>query len=136
MDHFIWGKEYKTGVPELDCEHVILFALYNQLCSIMEREAEEDALSDVMNALATYIKIHFLHEEGLLEKAGYPDLEAHRDEHRQFIAEIDRVYTEFTTTSAAAAARDLKTLVLTWLTAHILKVDKAYSPLLAPGFAA
>ena len=126
MNGFVWGSVYKTGVPEMDCEHIILFSLYNQLCAVIDENKQDEAMDDICQALVTYIKIHFLHEEQMLELAGFPDLEKHRAGHRDIIAGIDALHATYRSTNATNVARDLRALVFSWLAGHVLKDDKAY----------
>ena len=126
MDRFIWGKEFKTGIPEMDCEHVMLLSIYNQLCSVIDNEKEHEALDDIMNALVTYIKVHFQHEEEMLEKVGYFALAEHRKAHKALTTSLDNIYDAYCETGDFSVARNLRSLVLSWLAGHILKDDKAY----------
>lgn len=126
MDRFVWGKDFKTGIAEMDCEHVILLSIYNQLCSVIESEKEREALDDIINALVTYIKIHFDSEERMLEKCGYSGLDEHRAAHRALIATLDEIYGAYCEDHDVSIARNLRSFVLSWVAGHILKEDKAY----------
>lgn len=126
MDRFVWGREFKTGIPEMDCEHVMLLSLYNQLCTVIDSEKEREALDDIINALVTYIKLHFQHEEQMLERTGYAGLAEHRAAHRALIKSLDDIHAGYCESGDITVARNLRSLVLSWLAGHILKDDKAY----------
>jgi len=126
MDRFVWGREFKTGIPEMDCEHVMLLSLYNQLCTVIDTEKEHEALDDIINALVTYIKVHFRHEEEMLEKVGYAGLAEHKAAHAALIGSVDQIFSDYCESGDIRVARNLRTLVLSWLAGHILKDDKAY----------
>ncbi len=128
MDRFIWGNDYKIGVPEMDCEHLILFSIYNQLVSVIESEREHEAIDDIANALVSYIRTHFLHEERMMEKAKYPDLAGHKVQHREIIQELDTLYDAYRKTGDTKLIRDLRSFLFSWLSGHILKTDRAYVP--------
>lgn len=125
---FIWDNQYKTGVPEMDCEHIMLFSLYNQLCAIIETGKHDYALEDTINAAMTYTRMHFGHEENYLKRVGYPGLEDHKKEHREIIQRMNRLYDSFEDNGAYAVAHDFKSLMFSWLAGHVLKDDQAYRP--------
>ena len=128
MSEFIWDNSYKTGVPEMDCEHVMIFSLYNQLCSIINAGKPSEALEDIINALITYTHMHFAHEEEYMARSGYPGIEEHKQSHRMIQERINRLYTAFEDAGPFAIAHDLKALTFSWLAGHILKNDKDYGP--------
>lgn len=131
MDRFIWGKDYKIGVPEMDCDHLVLFAIYNQLAAVIDNEKEDEGIDDIFNALVTYIKMHFGREETMLERACYAKLAEHRQAHRTIITELENLYGMYLKDRSPAVARDLRSFVFSWLTGHILRDDKAYAIALA-----
>jgi hemerythrin len=126
MSAFIWDNSYKTGVAEMDCEHVMLFSLYNQLCSVMDTGKHAEALEDIINALITYTRMHFAHEEQYMERVGYAGADDHKESHHEIVMRINRLYDSFEDNGPFAVAHDLKAITFSWLAGHILKVDKAY----------
>lgn len=127
----VWEQTYKTGVPAMDAEHLILFSLLNQIDINIEKN-EVGCLNDVLGALETYIDYHFAHEEELLLAKGFPDLPRHAEVHRKFLAEVralrDRVAEDDV---LIAAAMRIRFLVMGWLIDHILEDDVAYAAHLA-----
>lgn len=131
MKRFVWSARCRTGVPEMDAEHVVLFSLYNQIIEVMESDDGADALGDILFAITNYIKFHFAHEEQLLQQADYPDFAAHRASHEVIIEQIIHLYDQYLEDGAITAASGLAYLVYSWLTGHVLNEDKAYGKVLA-----
>ena len=131
MNALLWSNSFRTGISEIDSEHLILLSLYNQLCMMMNAGLEEPAIQDILNALVLYVKTHFLHEENIMEKGNYKDFEAHRAHHREIIAEMDELHAVLKDGGNLQAILNLRSLVFSWLTGHILKADMAYVPSLA-----
>ena len=64
-----------------------------------------------------------------MEDNGYPDFEAHKAQHRQMIAEVEAVLTEYETDHDAAMSHACGYLK-DWLINHINGTDKQYSSFL------
>lgn len=127
----VWEGEYKIGNAEMDAQHLILFALLNQLTVNIDSDRAGDCLQDVMTALGDYIDYHFAHEEALMKAWGYPGLDEHSAMHVQFVAEVKRLQAMVTGTEAHKAAIRIRAFVLDWLLGHILHTDADYARFIA-----
>lgn len=127
----VWEQEYKIGNEEMDAQHLILFALLNQLTVNINSDRAGDCLHDVMNALGAYIDYHFAHEEALMKAWDYPGLEEHSLKHVQFVAEVKRLQSMVPGTDAHKAAIRVRAFVLDWLLGHILATDMDYARFIA-----
>jgi hemerythrin-like metal-binding protein len=127
----VWEDEYKIGQPDMDAQHLILFALLNQLTANIDSDRAGACLQDVINALGDYIDYHFAHEEALMKAWGYPGLDDHSAVHMQFVAEIKRMQAEVHGADAHKAAIKVRAFVLDWLLGHILGTDVQYAQFIA-----
>lgn len=122
---FEWDNDYKIGISEIDGEHLVLFSLLNQLEVNINSEKAEECVEDVLSALLSYVGFHFENERQLMEKAGYPALDAHLAEHVRFVEKVHELQAEGA--PGLARALHLRQFVLDWLLAHILGSDAAYA---------
>ncbi len=127
----VWEEEYKIGNAEMDAQHLILFALLNQLTVNIDSDRAGDCLHDVMTALGNYIDYHFAHEEALMKAWGYPGLDEHAAKHAQFVAEVRRLQSMVQGTDMHKAAIRVRAFVLDWLLGHILGTDVEYARFIA-----
>lgn len=127
----VWENDYKIGNADMDAQHLILFALLNQLDVNINSDRAGECLDDVLNALAGYIDYHFAHEEALMKAWGYPGLDAHAQEHVAFVAEVKHLQAQVTGSNPLAAALKVRGFVLNWLLSHILAVDLDYAKFIA-----
>ncbi|HLO79295.1 MAG TPA: hemerythrin family protein [Magnetospirillum sp.] len=123
----VWEEEYKIGNDEMDAQHLILFALLNQMTVNIDSGRPGDCLQDVLTALGAYIDYHFAHEEALMKEWGYPGLEEHAAGHAQFVAEVKRLQSLVSGAEVNKAAVRVRAFVLDWLLGHILKTDADYA---------
>lgn len=74
----------RTGIATVDSQHLTLLAKLQAIQEhLMGGQNPPDAHHDAL-FLAEYALEHFADEERLMVEAGYPDLDAHREEHRRF----------------------------------------------------
>jgi len=123
----VWEDEYKIGNAEMDAQHLILFALLNQLTVNIDSDRADECLHDVMTALGDYIDYHFAHEEALMKAWDYPGLDEHSAKHVQFVAEIKHLQALVKGSDAHKAAIRVRAFVLDWLLGHILGTDVEYA---------
>jgi len=127
----VWDKSYKIGQEEMDGEHLILFALLNQLNININDDRAGECVGDVLNALGSYIDYHFAHEEALMRSCGYPGLDAHAAKHQEFVQELSLLREKAKGADALQAALKVRAFVLDWLLGHILETDVDYAGFMA-----
>lgn len=123
----VWEGRFKIGHEEMDAQHLLLFALLNQLDINIHEKRENECLRDVMNALRAYIDYHFSHEELLMKAWDYPALEAHMAMHQDFIDQIGKMRWELGEGDLTESALRLRDVIRSWLLGHILEADAEYS---------
>jgi hemerythrin len=74
----------------LDRDHQRLADLVNQVVKAIDDD-EADKCADLVIDLVKSAKSHFAREEALLVKFGYPNVEKHRDHHRNLSTKMDHM---------------------------------------------
>jgi hemerythrin-like metal-binding protein len=118
------GLPLLVGVRFLDEEHTELLRLIARLGDAEQNESLKDR-SDAIRATIDFAKLHFANEEHAMEAAGFPELEAHREEHRQLVSRLEAVAgsCEY---GNGVAVYDFATELYTWIHEHLLKSDALY----------
>lgn len=125
MTFMHWSADLEIGIKEIDSQHRWLFELTNRLHrAINSNKSDQSDIEDALEQLVDYSMNHFIIEEELFERLGYPESEAHKAQHNVFCRNVmdllvrhdrgDIVHTE------------MLELLKNWLLEHICKVDKAY----------
>lgn len=123
-----WDGSLKVGVELVDAQHQYLFEIINAMQAKLARGDAQSALVEGLDSMRTYARFHFEAEERLLAQQGYPELAGHREAHRRFLAEVERLSGVEPTNSNACQALGY---LLTWLVGHIQSVDGRFAPFLA-----
>jgi len=121
MGDFTWKPEYSVGDDHLDAQHRGLIDLINML-------DDESRTAEVLDRLEIYVDEHFRDEEGMLEKADYPDLAAHKKQHEAFEEWLAVSRRAFREPEVASMLREnIRAYLKAWLVNHIMVSDKDYS---------
>jgi hemerythrin len=121
-----WDKHLSIGVPEIDQQHKSLIDKFNAFITACEEERGNDEVYRLFSFLDIYVKTHFVDEERLMQRIGYPDYMKHREKHQEFIGKVasfkERLNNEGPTQQLVASAGLLMT---GWLIEHISGMDRA-----------
>lgn len=131
MNYMVWTEAMSVGVPELDDDHKSLIRIINQLGDNLGDETRQGVLRQCLFALMRYAESHFGREEQVMAACGFPGLDVHKGEHRDFIAKIKGITQRFEGDPEALAALvgdELLDFLKSWLQHHILIEDMAYRP--------
>jgi len=126
MAVFSWNDSYSVKVAVCDQQHMRLFDIINKLADAMRMGKGQDVVNQVVTELLDYTNTHFQDEEALLQKANYPQLEAHQEMHRIFVKKVQSLQSQAQMGKRVNAAQ-LLSLMRDWLVNHIQKADKRYS---------
>jgi len=128
MAPIAWSEAFSVGNPLLDSDHRILFDLMTQLFDATDTGQSHDVVGSVLAALSEYAEHHFRREEGMLAAAGYPDIEAHKAEHRRLGTHVRDIWDRYRAGERNALNEPVVEFLKKWLTEHIQVTDKSYRP--------
>ena len=130
MKDIVWGDILSVEVDEIDEDHRKLVNIFNILNhSVAEGESPE-YLAAVLEELINCTVWHFSHEERLMLKHGYPEMEAHKVEHQALIRSARKLQQELLQVNKPVAEEEIVFLER-WLTEHILTFDMRLGTYLA-----
>jgi hemerythrin len=125
-----WTDELSVGVMEIDRPKKAIFEKFNNFCQTVDEGNGEEGLIVLASFLDEY-KQHFSCEENLHHKSGCPGFEEHKNDHRNFVAELEQLKLNM---QKQNLTKDLilgtKGRLIRWLIAHIKDKDKVLSSFL------
>ena len=124
----MWTPAIAIGIESIDEQHRQLFDCLQQL---QEAAEEQRAIYAVyaINRLQAYAREHFEEEEGLMRRAGYPDLGPHAAEHQAFRSRLRELANRAVFEDVSV---DTVEFLRGWLTHHVSEVDPRYVPWVRP----
>jgi hemerythrin-like metal-binding protein len=126
MPLLVFTEKFSVGIETIDQQHRRLFEILNNLFEAMKFAQGKHVLETTLAELNEYTQYHFSAEENLLDKFGYPQLNGHRSEHAFFIRRII-TFQEDLKRGKPALSVYVMNFLKSWITNHILIVDKKYS---------
>lgn len=130
MKDITWSTILSVGVEEIDEDHRKLVGIFNELNHAVTNGESADYLAATFDELIKCTAWHFSHEERLMIKHRYPELDLHRMEHRELIAAAQRLLGMLVQTDRAVASAEIEFLER-WLTEHIFTADQRLGSFLA-----
>ena len=124
-----WKDEYSVGIASIDEQHKKLISLINSLQTVVDYSTGEEFERECLAALVDYTKTHFVYEEGLMSKYGYPDFETHKAQHQKMIEKVNDLQAAYEK-NPESAMKDALDFLKQWLIRHINGTDKQYSEFL------
>ncbi len=124
-----WSDDYSVKVQSIDKQHQKLVELINSLHSAMKQGKGKEAIEIVIRDLISYTKVHFAHEESLMEKYSYPGFLKHKAVHDELVKQVMEIEKNFRE-GKTIISQDILNFLKRWLVDHILAADKQYSSLL------
>lgn len=129
MAHIPWKERYRTGIAEIDDQHLALLAILNEVVDMATEAAPAEEAATILHRLCEYALTHFNLEESLMTQASYEGLEHHQQEHAAFIARVLDFNQRYAPDDPAFLDA-IHVFLRGWYAHHILEVDLRYVPTL------
>ena len=124
-----WSDKFATGIELIDTQHRWLVNLANRLHDALNTAApNRKEQGEILEGLMDYTMNHFIAEEELFQRFGYPDTVEHRDEHNRFTARVLDLLQRHE--AGETVEPEILDFLKGWLVGHILGSDQAYTPFL------
>ena len=134
MTSIDWNDEFKLGLPAMDSDHQELLELTNQFLATAQEQGSLSSVLNILDRLILRTRAHFLAEERLLDRHGYPGLAIHKSEHERLLSQLDTLRGRFGEADQADQTHGLTLeaaeFLQNWLLDHIKVNDKPYRPFL------
>lgn len=123
-----WTDALKTGVPDIDEQHMILVHTLNEASEKLARDASAEVLGQITQDLLSYALYHFETEEELMQTLGYREASAeesaqHLEQHRAFSSKVVGI-RENLKAGILITPKELIGFLNDWLVSHIQHTDK------------
>ena len=122
MKDIVWSHTLSVEVDEIDEDHRNLINIFNTLNHAVVEGESQDYLAAILEELINCTVWHFSHEERLMLKYGFEEIEEHKAEHRELIKSVKELQQEILQTNKPVVDEHIEYLER-WLTEHILTAD-------------
>ncbi|MCD4676874.1 MAG: hemerythrin family protein [Desulfobacula sp.] len=119
----MFDARFETGVVWQDFQHKQLIDLFEKIKEAKSSNKDKNMYRYTIAFLAMYVNHHFKLEDEYMDKYNYPDKEAHRKEHHEFVKEL-KIFRAENIEYSEAGADELLTRMGEWILSHILENDQ------------
>ncbi len=120
-----WSEEFSVGVKGIDRQHQELLARVNALFDAIGSREAGRSVDELIVHMESYVHRHFLCEEKLMRRHGYPDYVLHLGHHQHFIEELARIEKMY---DRSGLSPELVTrmagYITDWLSQHFVVDDR------------
>jgi len=120
-----WTENLSVGVDSIDQQHKIWFEKANQLFEAGRKGQAKEYISEMLDFLDEYTKMHFKDEEKYMLEINYPEYDEQKRAHDGFIEQLAKLKESYSQSGGnVAVIVNANQMVVKWLTNHILQLDK------------
>jgi hemerythrin len=119
-----WKDEYSVGILEIDDQHKLLLRSFTAIEESIRLDQGWSNTHYAILDLNQLARMHFTFEEAIMHMFGYPETEAHQNEHQQFFSRMASIERHSLKKSAEV---EMVQFLRSWLTTHILGSDRGYA---------
>lgn len=125
MEKIMWLSKYNIGNKIIDSQHQYLLNLINEITE-KRKEMDLEEIKRIFIELKKYSNIHFDDEELLMKEINYPKIEEHKEQHKVFVEELDKIEKELMLENKYVSF-EIIIFLSKWFINHILFMDKDFS---------
>jgi hemerythrin len=118
-----------VGVRQFDEEHSMIVAMVNRLHDAIKAGESAEKLDAIMLDLAGFANSHFAHEEALLAKYEYPELDQHHNAHQELLNHLE-LHRKSVILGTTVSQFEMLQFLMDWLMEHTRDVDKKHGEFL------
>jgi hemerythrin-like metal-binding protein len=122
-----WNHACTVGVRAMDDQHGILMDTTNELRLAVVRGSGREQVSEVLDRLIEFTRMHFSSEEKLMDQYQFPGREEHHTEHQRILAQILQS-SHRVQHGEQIQMRPLLRFLRESYTEHIESMDREYGP--------
>ena len=113
-----------SGIPANEQQHEQIVVKYNDFISSLRDKDRFDERPIKFRELISYIGMHFVFENTLMQLLQYPERENHKNQHASFIERINLFVKDID--NGRSNVDELVFYIGHWLLGHVLVSDKAF----------
>ena len=122
MSRIEWKEEYNLGCEEIDCGHRVFVRIIQKIDEAVEGKMGHAFVARLLNELEKYAVFHFVSEENVMIRKGYPEILKHKIEHEHLLAKMHEVILKIEL--EREPLEELAEFLMNWFVQHTLSEDR------------
>ena len=126
-EHIEWSQDYELDIEDIDFQHHYFLNLINRLSDELEESDDLKHRAALISELNAYARFHFISEENIMYRAGYPQLDEHKKHHIELIEQLSLKENMLAVKQTKDEAREVIEFLTKWFLQHTVIEDKLFS---------
>ncbi|MCB1736820.1 MAG: hemerythrin family protein [Gammaproteobacteria bacterium] len=122
-----WSKEFEIGVEDIDIQHHFFINLVKRLADELQIPGVTPYRAALISELNAYARFHFISEENMMARTGYPELESHRMHHHQLIEQLSARENSLLLHNSREQANAIIEFLFDWFRHHTIQEDRLFA---------
>lgn len=124
---FDWHEKYNLDIEDIDFQHHYFLNLINRLSEELNMTTSQERHSALISELNAYARFHFISEENIMARAGYPELEQHRNHHMDLIRQLNSREGMLQLEKSDHSAEQIVDFLVSWFLEHTTGEDRLFA---------
>lgn len=117
-----WDKRFEVGHLRIDHEHQVFLDLIRSVSLASEAGEPRPWCMRLLNEVRKYADFHFLSEENIMLRCGFPEYPEHQQKHAELLSLLDERIHAYATDRINLEA--VVVFMFDWFAMHTTKMDK------------
>lgn len=126
-DRFPWRPEFDLGIREVDDQHHHFVGLINKFTAELWESRHEEYQRMLVAELNAYARFHFISEENLMYRTGYPELARHKLHHRDLLDQLSAKQVRLAMDKTEQRKDEIVAYLVDWFTHHTTREDREFA---------
>ena len=122
-----WKKKYELGIDDIDFQHHFFLNLINRLSNELLSPDSRSHRASLIAELNAYARFHFISEENMMRRAGYPALDEHKKHHLELTDQLSRKESMLHITDSEKEAVAVVDFLVDWFINHTVYEDRLFA---------
>jgi hemerythrin-like metal-binding protein len=127
QEHIAWLPSYNIGIEDIDFQHHYFLNLINRLAKEFKRSDNLSFRVSLVSELSAYTRFHFISEENMMLRSGYPETETHKQHHRQLLDQLSSKQALLEVRRTEQSFEDILEFLVNWFMHHTGQEDKLFA---------
>lgn len=130
----VWDeKRFGTGVASIDIQHRELLERANRVMALVNAGHVNGVLQSALEDLILFVHTHFTHEEWLMEQYGYPETEAHVEDHLRLVRQLKSLKQNLPSAATSIKSELFLAFLVDLVELHLVGADASLAEFLLSG---
>lgn len=121
-----WDDSFSVNIEIIDKQHRKLIDMLNEFYENFQNKTVKEKIVEVVRKMNDYTRTHFKTEEEFLKQNNYPFIDAHKEEHKEFINKVADLEAKLAS-GQMVITLEVTNFLRQWWRDHILEEDMKYA---------